>query len=60
MRTIGLATACAVMIAVISAHTGQAVIIQGGGFQQANLTPFIQHIVPPNVIQAFPVSGPGG
>jgi hypothetical protein len=53
-------TLAALITAVITAHTGQAVIIQGGGFQQANLTPFIQHIVPPNVIQAFPVSGPGG
>lgn len=53
-------TLAALITAVITAHTGQAVIIPGPGFQQANLTPFIQHIVPPNVIQAFPVSGPGG
>jgi hypothetical protein len=54
-------TLAALITAIITAHTGQAVIIQGGpGFQQANLTPFIQHIVPPNVIQAFPVGGPGG
>jgi DUF1707 SHOCT-like domain len=53
-------TLAALITAVITAHTGQAVIIQGPGFQQANLTPFIQHVVPSNVIQAFPVSGPGG
>jgi hypothetical protein len=53
-------TLAALITAVITAHTGQAVIIQGPGFQQANLTPFIQPIVPSNVIQAFPVSGPGG
>ena len=53
-------TLAALITAVITAHTGQAVIIQGPpGFQQANLTPFIQHVVPSNVIQAFPVNGPG-
>ena len=52
-------TLAALITAVITAHTGQAVIIQGPGFQQANLTPFIQHVVPGNVIQAFPVGGPG-
>jgi hypothetical protein len=53
-------TLAALITAVITAHTGQAVIIQGPGFQQANLTPFIQHVLPSNVIQAFPVGGPGG
>jgi hypothetical protein len=54
-------TLAALITAVITAHTGQAVIIQGPpGFQQANLTPFIQHVLPSGVIQAFPVSGPGG
>jgi hypothetical protein len=52
-------TLAALITAVITAHT-QGVIIQGG-FQHANLTPFIQRIgVSPNVIQAFPVTGPGG
>jgi hypothetical protein len=53
-------TLAALITAIITAHTGQAVIIQGPGFQQANLTPFIQHVMPSNVIQALPVSGPGG
>jgi hypothetical protein len=53
-------TLAALITAIITAHTGQAVVIQGPGFQQANLTPFIQHVLPSNVIQAFPVSGPGG
>jgi Domain of unknown function (DUF1707) len=53
-------TLAALITAIITAHTGQAVIIQGPGFQQANLTPFIQHVIPSNVIQALPVSGPGG
>ena len=52
-------TLAALITAVITAHT-QAVIYPGPGFQQANLTPFIQHVVPSNVIQAFPVSGSGG
>jgi hypothetical protein len=54
-------TLAALITAIITAHTGQAVIIQGPGFQQANLTPFIQHIVPSiGIKDAFPVSGPGG
>jgi hypothetical protein len=53
-------TLAALITAIITAHTGQAVIIQGPGLQQANLTPFIQQMVPSNVIQAFPVAGPGG
>jgi len=53
-------TLAALITAVITAHTGQPVIIQGPGFQQANLAPFIQHIGSAKVIQAFPVSGPGG
>jgi hypothetical protein len=53
-------TLAALITAIITAHTGQAVIIQGPGFQQANLTPFVQHVLPSNVIQAVPVSGPGG
>jgi len=52
-------TLAALITAIITAHT-QAVIYPGPGFQQANLTPFIQHILPSNVIRAFPVSGPGG
>ena len=52
-------TLAALITAIITAHT-QAVIYPGPGFQQANLTPFIQHVVPSNVIQVFPVSGPGG
>jgi len=52
-------TLAALITAVITAHT-QGVIYQGG-FQQANLTPFIQRVgVPPNFIHAFPVTGPGG
>ena len=54
-------TLAALITAVITAHTGQGVIIQGGGFQQhANLTPFIRPFMPPKVIHAFPVTGPGG
>jgi hypothetical protein len=53
-------TLAALITAVITAHT-QGVIYQGPGFQPANLTPFIQHIeVPPNVVHAFPPTGPGG
>ena len=53
-------TLAALITAIITAHTGQAAIIQGPGFQQANLTPFIQHVMPSNVTQVLPVSGPGG
>ena len=50
--------AAALITAVITAHT-QSVVYPG--FQQANLTPFIQPVgMPPNVIHAFPVTGPGG
>ena len=53
-------TLAALITAVITAHT-QGVIYQSPGFQPANLTPFIQRIgMPPNVIHAFPVTGPGG
>ena len=53
-------TLAALITAVITAHT-QGVIYQGPGFQQANLTPFIQRIgMPPNAIHAFPVIRPGG
>ena len=55
-------TLAALITAVISAHAGQPVIIQGPGFQQANLTPFIQHVGQANGL--FPGSvapiGPGG
>ena len=51
-------TLAALITAVITAHT-QSVVYPG--FQQANLTPFIQPVgMPPNVIHAFPVTGPGG
>jgi hypothetical protein len=51
-------TLAALITAVITAHTQSGVY---PGFQQANLTPFIQHIgVAPNVIHAFPPTGPGG
>ena len=51
-------TLAALITAVITAHT-QSVVYPG--FQQANLTPFIQRIgIPPNVIHAFPVTRPGG
>jgi Domain of unknown function (DUF1707) len=50
-------TLAALITAVITAHT-QSVVYPG--FQHANLTPFIQRMnVPPNVIHAFPVTGPG-
>jgi hypothetical protein len=53
-------TLAALITAVITAHT-QGVIYQSPGFQPANLTPFIQRIgMPPNVIHALPVTGPGG
>jgi Domain of unknown function (DUF1707) len=52
-------TLAALITAIITAHT-QAVIYQGPGFQQANLTPFIQHVLSPGVVHALPVSGPGG
>jgi hypothetical protein len=51
-------TLAALITAVITAHTGQAVVIQGPGFQPANLTPFIQHIGPAHVL--LPKIGPGG
>ena len=52
-------TLAALITAIITAHT-QGVIYQGPGFQQANLTPFIQPIdVPPKVIHVFPVISPG-
>jgi Domain of unknown function (DUF1707) len=50
-------TLAALITAIITAHT-QAVYIPN--FQQANLTPYIEHVVPPNVIHAFPVTGSGG
>ena len=53
-------TLAALITAVITAHTQS--VVYPGGFQQANLTPFIQPVpgIPPNVIHAFPVSGTGG
>jgi Domain of unknown function (DUF1707) len=53
-------TLAALITAIITAHT-QAVIYQGPGFQQANLTPFIQHIVPAHgLFPRIALSGPGG
>ena len=53
-------TLAALITAVITAHT-QGVIYPSPGFQHADLTPFYQNIgMPPNVIHAFPVTGPGG
>ena len=51
-------TLAALITAIITAHT-QGVIYQGG-FQHVHLTPFIQPLAPTQVIQALPVSGPGG
>jgi len=52
-------TLAALITAVITAHT-QSVYIPSG-FQQANLTPFIQQVgVPGGIVHAFPVTGPGG
>jgi Domain of unknown function (DUF1707) len=51
-------TLAALITAIITAHT-QGVIYQGQ-FQQANLTPFIQPVLPAHVIHAFPVVGSGG
>lgn len=51
-------TLAALITAVITAHT-QALPYGYGGFQQANLTPYIQPVgMPPNVLHAFPVTGP--
>jgi hypothetical protein len=51
-------TLAALITAVITAHT-QSVVYPG--FQQANLTPFIQQVgVPGGIVHAFPVTGPGG
>jgi Domain of unknown function (DUF1707) len=52
-------TLAALVTAVITAHTGQNVVIQNPGFQHAVLTPVIQHISVPTVIQAVPAHGPG-
>jgi hypothetical protein len=54
-------TLAALITAIITAHT-QAIIYQGPGFQQANLTPYIQPVLPAPVvpvIHAIPVTGPG-
>jgi hypothetical protein len=53
-------TLAALVTAVITAHTGQNVIIQNPGFQHAVLTPVIQHLPQSTVIRAVPVGGPGG
>jgi len=53
-------TLAALITAVITAHT-QGVIYQTPGFQQANLTPFIQHIgFSDNMIHAVPMISHGG
>lgn len=53
-------TLAALITAVITAHT-QGVIYQSPGFQQANLTPFIQPIgFSDNMIHAVPMISPGG
>jgi len=52
-------TLAALITAIITAHT-QAVIYPGPGFQQANLTPFIQHVGPPSgLLPGITLSGPG-
>jgi hypothetical protein len=52
-------TLAALITAVITAHT-QAVYIPGG-FQQAHLTPFIEHVGPGNgLFPKIAPSGPGG
>jgi hypothetical protein len=55
-------TMAALITAIITAHTGQAVIIQGpAGFQHANLTPFIEQVGPPGgSVHVVPVNGSGG
>jgi hypothetical protein len=53
-------TLAALITAVITAHAGQPVIINGPGFQHANLTPFITQLGQPNAIPTFPVAGLGG
>jgi hypothetical protein len=53
-------TLAALITAIITAHSGQGVIIQSPGFQQANLTPFIQHVVPSGLFPGIPSGGPGG
>jgi len=50
-------TLAALITAVITAHTQS---VPYPGFQHANLTPFIRTVMPPKVVHAFPVSGPGG
>jgi hypothetical protein len=52
-------TLAALITAIITAHT-QGVIYQSPGFQQANLTPFIQPLSPPHLFQGVAPSGPGG
>ena len=52
-------TLAALITAIITAHT-QAVYYPGG-FQQAHLTPFIKHVVPPTgLFPKMAPSGPGG
>jgi hypothetical protein len=53
-------TLAALITAIITAHT-QAVIYPGPGFQQANLTPFIQHVGSADgLFPRIALSGPGG
>jgi hypothetical protein len=53
-------TLAALITAIITAHT-QAVIYQIPNFQQANLTPFIQHVAPAHsLIWGGTSIGPGG
>ena len=51
-------TLAALITAVITAHT-QAVYYPGG-FQQAHLTPFIEHVGPNGLFPKIAPSGPGG
>ena len=54
-------TLAALITAIITAHTGQAVVIQGPGFQHVNLTPFIKHVAPgSHLFPRLAPSGPGG
>jgi Domain of unknown function (DUF1707) len=54
-------TLAALITAIITAHSGQAVYIPN--FQQAHLTPFIKAVppvLPSSVVHAVPISGSGG
>jgi hypothetical protein len=54
-------TLAALITAVITAHAGQPVIINGPGFQHANLTPFITQLGPTKLFPGGTIyAGPGG